>query len=254
MSDSLVLLRHEGAVSVISLNRAERSNSLVPELLTQLRATFLQVGEREATRAVVLTATGPTFSTGGDVQGFWDHRHALAAYASEIVGLLNEVMLTMLRLPQPIVTPVHGAVTGGSLGLILASDVVLVSPDASFRPWYGVVGFGPDGGWTALLPGIIGPQRAGSILLTNQAITAAEAVQWGMASELVPADELLVAAMRVASAVADQQTGTVRHAKALLAGDLAGVAGRLEAEREHFVHQVVTTEAREGMARFLGVD
>ncbi|MBT8165157.1 MAG: enoyl-CoA hydratase/isomerase family protein [Acidimicrobiia bacterium] len=253
MSHPLVLLGHQQAVSIITLNRPERSNSLVPELLSQLRSALVEVGERESTRAVVLTATGPAFSTGGDVQGFWDHRETLAAYASEIVGLLNDVMLTMLRLPQPIVTPVHGVVTGGSLGLILASDVVLVSPVASFRPWYGVVGFSPDGGWTALLPDVIGHQRARSILLTDQAVTAEEAVEWGMASELVPADQLLVTAMRIASVVGDQQPGTVRHAKQLVVGDLAGVGERLEAEREHFVHQVVTSEAREGMARFLGV-
>ncbi len=238
--------------SVIMLNRPERGNSLVPELLGQLRATLLEAAEQPG--PIVLTAAGPTFSTGGDVAGFWEHREALAAYAAEIVGLLNDVIVTMLTLPTPIVTPVHGMVTGGSMGLVLASDLVVVAPEASFRPWYGVVGFSPDGGWTALLPGVIGDRRARAVLLADETITAGQAVEWGLAHEVVARDQLQLVAARYASLLDGQVPGSVSHSKSLLAADLEGVKARLEAEREHFVHQIVTAEAAEGMARFLGVD
>lgn len=249
-----MLSEQAGSVAVITLNRPERSNSLIPDLLSQLRSEFRAAGEDDETRVVLLTAAGANFSTGGDVQGFWDHRKALAGYAEEIVGLLNDVILTMLRLPQPIVTAVQGRVTGGSLGLVLAGDVVVVTPDTSFQPWYGVVGFSPDGGWTALLPDVIGRPRAAHALTTNQLITGHDALEWGMAQEMVPAAELPVAAMRIASVIADQEPGSLNHGKQLLAGDLARIEALLDAEQEHFVHQIVTTEARRGMARFLAED
>ena len=252
MTAPMVLVRHQDATTIISLNRPERSNSLVPELLTGLRSALVDVAASDA-RAVVLAAEGPVFSTGGDVWGFWEHRDNLEAYASDLVGTLNEVMLAMITLPQPIVTPVQGMVTGGSLGLVLASDVVLMSPGAIIRPWYGTVGFSPDGGWTALLPRIIGPRRAAGVLLSDDTISASDAVAWGLAYEVVPDQELLVAAMRYASVIEGLVPGAVGRAKRLLAGDAAEVATGLEAERMQFVEQVVTDEARSGMARFLGV-
>lgn len=252
MTGQLVLSEHRGAVAVVTLNRPDRSNSLIPELLTQLRSAVGAAGERDETRVVLLAASGTNFSTGGDVQGFWAHRETLAGYAEEIVGLLNDVILTMLRLPQPIVVAVQGRVNGGSIGLVLAGDLVLVTPQTSFQSWYSVVGFSPDGGWTALLPDIIGRPRAASVLHTNRLITGQEALEWGIAQELVGADDLSEAAMRSASGIADHKHGSLVHSKQLLAGDLADIESRLDAEREHFVHQIVTTEAREGMARFLG--
>ncbi|NNF11510.1 MAG: enoyl-CoA hydratase/isomerase family protein [Acidimicrobiia bacterium] len=250
--ERLVLLDRSEMGSVITLNRPHRANSLIPELLSQLKTALLTAADDGA--PIVLTANGAAFSTGGDIGAFWQHRADLAAYAETVVGQLNDVILTMLGLPVPIVTPVHGPVTGGSFGLILASDIVLVAPEASFRPWYGVIGFSPDGGWTALLPDVIGRQRAAEILLTDDTITAEQSVDWGLATELVPAGDLLVVAARFASLTSAQYFETVRSAKVLLAGYLTVVAARLEAERRQFVHQVVTAAAAEGMARFVGAD
>jgi 2-(1,2-epoxy-1,2-dihydrophenyl)acetyl-CoA isomerase len=199
---------------------------------------------------VVLAAEGRSFSTGGDVRRFWDERDRLADYATEVVGLLNEVMVGMMRLRQPIVAAVHGPVTGGSLGLVLAADLVLVGPDASFTPWYGPVGFAPDGGWTALLPEVIGRQRAGHVLLTNAAISAREAVEWGLAARLVEGD-VRAEALGVAAGIAGQAVRTIGHMKARLRDDLVDIAARLEDERRRFVRQIVTEEALAGMARFL---
>lgn len=253
MTARLVSVDHVETVSIVTLNRPERTNSLTPDLLTQLRTGLATASGRSTTRAVLLNAAGRHFSTGGDVQGFWDHRETLAGYAAEIVGLLNEVMLAMMRLAQPIVVAVQGRVTGGSLGLVLAGDLVVVTPDTSFQPWYSVLGFSPDGGWTALLPDIIGRQRVARILDRNRMVSGAEALEWGIAQELVPTAELATAATGMASEIAGRKTGSLTHGKRLPAGDLTQIGARLEAEREHFVHQIVTTEAREGIARFLGV-
>ena len=249
---SLVIVGRDGPVVTLILNRPERHNSLVPELLTELLFALEAVAADESVRAVVLAAAGRSFSTGGDVRGFYEQGDDVAEYARETVGRLNEVIVAMLAVPQPIVAAVHGMVTGGSLGLVLGSDVVLVSPEASFTPWYNVVGFSPDGGWTGLLPQVIGRQRAADALLTNATITAEQAVAWGMASELVPIGDVAARAAEIAGVIAGMQPGSVRHTKVRLNSDLAEIAAGLEDERRHFVDQIVTAEARQGMARFLG--
>ena len=184
----LVLSEKVGPVTVLTLNRAGRHNSLVPQLLEEALAALETFGKDPDVRAVVLQANGRSFSTGGDLGRFHTHLDDLASYAGKLVGLLNRVILALVELPMPVVAAVHGIVTGGSLGLVLGCDVVLVAPEASFTPYYSVVGFSPDGGWTAMLPGIIGPQRSAEVLLRNLTISAQQAVNWGLASRLVPAD------------------------------------------------------------------
>ena len=245
----LVLTDRLGSIAVLTLNWVERHNSLVPVLLEELLAALADVAADSGVRAVVLQANGRSFSTGGDVAGFAAHRGDLAAYASEIVGLLNQAILALVELPVPVVAAVHGIVTGGSLGLVLGCDVVLVAPEASFTPYYSVVGFSPDGGWTAMLPGIIGPKQAAEVLLRNLTITAEQAVAWGLASRIVPAESIRDEARAVAQDLAAKKPGSVRHTRRLLAqGDWAA---RLEAERAHFVEQIVTEEARQGISAFL---
>jgi len=242
---------HDGAVSTLVLNRPERHNSLIPALLDELADALADASQRSETRAIVLAAEGRSFSTGGDVGAFYEQRDQVTDYAAATVGRLNDVMLAMMRCPQPIVAAVHGMVTGGSLGLVLASDVVLVAPGASFSPWYTVVGFSPDGGWTALLPAVIGAARARAVLLDNDTITAEDAVRWGLAHRLVPQDQVRAAAQRLAAGMAERRTEATARAKALLRGDLDSVAAALEAERAAFVAQIGSEEARRGMREFL---
>jgi 2-(1,2-epoxy-1,2-dihydrophenyl)acetyl-CoA isomerase len=247
----LVLVNRIGSITVLTLNRPERHNSLVPAFLERILAALENIGGDPAVRAVVLQANGRSFSTGGDVRGFHTHLNDLPVYASEIVGLLNRVIVALVELPVPIVAAVHGIVTGGSLGLVLGCDVVLVAPEASFTPYYSVVGFSPDGGWTAMLPHIVGPKRAAEALLHNHTITAEQAVDSGLAHRLVPAERIRDEALAVAQDLVAKKPGSLYHAKSLLNSAFSDLASRLEAERTHFVEQIVTEEARQGIAAFL---
>lgn len=248
-----ILLKTAVPVATITLNRPERHNSLIPDLLQQLLDALEVVATNSEICAVVLQANDRSFSTGGDVKAFCEHMDGLEDYANLIVGLLNEVILAMIGLPVPIVTAVHGLVTGGSLGLILASDIVLIAPEVRIIPYYGVVGFSPDGGWTALLPEIIGRPRAAEILMTNGTIDSQTAVDWGLANRCVAADQIRAVAQEIAQAIAQQKSGSIRRTKRLLHPAHDKLQKKLEAERAQFVRQIVTDEARAGMTAFLGI-
>ena len=209
----------DGELARITLNRPQRHNALVPELLDGLRAALARCRE-DRPAALILDAEGRSFSTGGDVGGFYDtpraERHD---YASRVVGTLNAVILDLLSLPLPTVAAVHGMVTGGSVGLVLACDIVVAGPRASFAPWYTRVGYSPDGGWTALMPERIGRARA-----------------WAHGHELVGVDvdnlrararaerrrERLPACCRLSP---NRTVAAARPRQALIAASLAFVAG-----------------------------
>ena len=249
--DALVIRERDGPVGLLTLNRPQRHNSLVPALLGELLAALDGFRDNPELRAVVLQANGRSFSTGGDLRGFYEHLETIAAYADEVVGLLNQVLLAMVNLPLPIVAAVHRPVTGGSLGLVLASDIILVAPEASFAPYYSVVGFSPDGGWTAWLPEIIGSKRAAQILMQNSTITAQQAVDWGLANRLVSADTIRADALEIACDLAAKENGSIRQTKKLFASHVPDLADRLEAERSCFVEQIKTHETQQSMIAFL---
>jgi enoyl-CoA hydratase/carnithine racemase len=247
----LIILERRGPVAVITLNRPARHNSLTPTMLEELLAVLGEVRADQDMRAGVLQAAGSSFSTGGDVGGFLQHRDHLAEYAQALVGLLNQAIMTLVGFSIPVVGAVHGIVTGGSLGLVLGCDIVLMAPEASLTPYYSLVGFSPDGGWTAMLPSIIGLKRASDVLMRNLTISAEQAVSWGLASRIVPADDLRIAALEMARELADRPTGSVRPMKQLLMAPRE-LARRLEAERAKFVEQITSEEALKGMMAFVG--
>lgn len=249
----MVVFTIEGSVARLTLNRPERHNSLVPELLRDMLSCLEDVRGDPQVRIVLLNASGRSFSTGGDIRGFYDHLQDLEAYSNEVVGLLNKVILEMMVLPVPIVTAVHGIVTGGSLGLILASDIVVMTPDASITPYYNVVGFSPDGGWTAILPAIIGKKRTFETLATNRTITADEAIRWGIASVFVPAAEIHSTLANMVDTLLTMKPRSLRSTKRLLNMDVETFVEKLEMEQKAFVSQVVTDEARFGIRQYLGL-
>lgn len=249
MTERLVKLERQGKVAILSLNRPARHNALVPELLSDLLAA-LESNDCLDASAVILRAEGPSFSTGGDLLGFQQHRDRIGEYAHELVGLLNQAILALYTHPAPIVCVVQGRVTGGSLGLLLASDRVVMRRGATITPWYGVVGFSPDGGWTALLPAAIGRQQTMHWLASNASRDADSCLMLGLVHQVVDTD-CDAAAMAWAERVAEMQSGSITRSRRLLNANIKELRRRLEAEREAFVTQVQTPQALDGINQFL---
>jgi enoyl-CoA hydratase/carnithine racemase len=248
---TLVQYRVEGDMAVLRLNRPERNNSLVPELLQGILAQLDVAKRDERVRAVVLSHTGRSFSSGGDVEAFAAQGEGIRAYAETLVGLLNCVILRLVTFPKPTLAAVDGVVSGGSLGLVLGCDIVVVSERASFTPYYVDVGFSPDGGWTALLPERIGAARAAAVQLSNNTITASQALQWGMVAQMAKAGVVESDTLHTARQIADKWPGSVAATRRLLRPDPKHLAEALERERVAFVARIVTDEARRGMQQFL---
>lgn len=244
----LVKVAHAGPVAMLALARPARHDAPVPDLLLDLCVALEEIARRSEARAVILAAEGEAFSIGGDMRRYARETSgpALETYAAELVGLLNQAILSLLRLPQPVIAAVHGIVTGGSIGLVLASDVVIAADDVSFEAHYASAGFTPDGGWTALMPATIGRRRAAACVLLDRTLPAAEALACGLVTQLVPRDRVAATAREVAQRVAAAPLATMREGKRLLAGDLDDVERALEAERQRFVASLGGSDVRAG--------
>jgi 2-(1,2-epoxy-1,2-dihydrophenyl)acetyl-CoA isomerase len=253
MAEPLILFQVADEVATLTLNRPARHNALVPELMAALNAALDEVAALRPA-ALVLRGAGRSFSTGGDVAAFAAlPRGERRAYAAGLVGALNQAILRLLALPCPVVAAVHGPVTGGSCGLVFASDLVAMGPRAFLQPYYVDVGFGPDGGWTALLPERIGAARAGAIQMLNRRIGPEEAVALSIAQAAPSADDFETTVTDWLDTVRAQIGPSLAATRALLMPPerLRAIADGLERERSHFLDLIETDETEAGMARFL---
>ncbi len=249
MSESLVSLTRQGPVAVVSLNRPARHNALVPELLQSLIGT-LKDDRCLSASALVLCAQGRSFSTGGDLLGFQQHRSTIREYADKIVGLLNQAIVALYKHPVPVVCAVQGQVTGGSLGFLLASDWVVMHRSATITPWYAEVGLSPDGGWTAILPDIIGRQQCMHWLSSNASYDALTCHRLGLVQQIVDGD-CAAAAFEWVDDVQTKQPGSINCIRHLLTCNNNEIETKLDNERKVFVEQIQTPEALHGIDLFL---
>ncbi|CAN5452374.1 enoyl-CoA hydratase [soil metagenome] len=210
------------AVAVITLNRPERMNAMAFDVMVPFRDALQQAGADPSVRAVVITGAGRGFCSGADQEsaGVPPGVEGLppASYALRAMGLLEDVVLTIRRLPQPVIAAVNGPAIGGGLCLALACDLRYAAPSAYFRA------AGINNGLTAselglsfLLPRAIGSTRAAEMMLTGSDIGAAEAERIGLVSSVH--DDVLAAAVTVALRVAAlSQPGIELTKKSIQAG------------------------------------
>lgn len=236
------------------LDRPERHNALVPELVNDLRTAIADAAARDPV-ALVLSARGLSFSTGGDIAGFLAHAgtcEALRGYAATLVGSLHEAILELLAFPAPVLAAINGPVTGGSTGLVLAADLVAMAEHSFLQPYYSEVGFGPDGGWTALLPERIGSAKALEIQYLNARLNAYEAARLGLATKVCPLQDLETIVQTWIARLRRGSAQTHRAARLNIWDESRrdGVRRRLEQEKTRFLELITRPATLEGMREF----
>jgi enoyl-CoA hydratase len=234
----MVLVEHpRPQVALITLNRPERMNSMAFDVMVPLKEALESVSYNNAVRVVVLTGAGKGFSSGADHKSAGDVPHVdgltRPTYALRSMQILDDVILALRRLHQPVIAAVNGAAIGGGLCLALAADIRVASRGAYFRA------AGINNGLTAselglsyLLPRAIGSSRAFEIMLTGRDIDAEEAERIGLVSRRVPEDELLDTCYDMAERIAAfSRPGVELTKRTLWSGlDAASLEGHMQAE------------------------
>ncbi|OBF49783.1 enoyl-CoA hydratase [Mycolicibacterium monacense] len=206
--DSYVLVdRPRPRVAVVTLNRPERMNSMAFDVMVPLRDVLNELTYDNDVRAVVLTGAGRGFSSGADHKsaGSVPHVDGLTrpSYGLRSMEILDDVILGLRKMHQPVIAAVNGAAIGGGLCLALAADIRVAASGAYFRA------AGINNGLTAselglsyLLPRAIGSSRAFEIMLTGRDVDAEEAQRIGLVSRTVPEQDLLDVCCEMAERIA----------------------------------------------------
>jgi enoyl-CoA hydratase len=253
----MVLVEHpRPEIALITLNRPERMNSMAFDAMVPLKAALESITYDNSVRVVVLTGAGRGFSSGADHKSAGEVPHVQGltrpTYALRSMQILDDVILALRRLHQPVIAAVNGAAIGGGLCLALAADIRVASSGAYFRA------AGINNGLTAselglsyLLPRAIGSSRAFEIMLTGRDIDAEEAERIGLVSRQVPDDQLLETCYAMAERIAGfSRPGIELTKRTLWSGlDAASLEGHMQAEGlgQLFV-RLLTTNFEEAVA------
>jgi enoyl-CoA hydratase len=237
-----ISVERDGAVLWIRLNRPEKLNAVDTPMLDDLSAHIRGAEADDSVRAVLLSGAGRAFCSGGDLTGGDTAGAADAA---------NRVVRAITSLPKPVVAGLHGGAVGFGCALALSCDLVVAAPSAYFQLAFSRVGLMPDGGTSALLPGLIGRARTKRMAMTAEKVSAATAFDWGMIAYITGDDDYQFVLADVLRSVSGGPTMAFGWTKrALAAATLTELEPVQAIEAEGQLALVETADFREGARAF----
>jgi 2-(1,2-epoxy-1,2-dihydrophenyl)acetyl-CoA isomerase len=251
MSAPTVQVESRGAVTVVTLNRPDSSNTLNLQMAMDLLAAAMTCGRNPSVRAVVLTGAGKNFCFGGDLRAMKGKGKAADAYIRELTTYLHEAISHFVRMDAPVIAAVNGTAAGAGVGLVTMADLAVCAAGAKFSLAYSSVGLTPDASTSFLLPRAVGVKRAMELFLLNRTIDAEEAVSWGLVNRAVPDGQLMAEALKMGEQLAAGPTGALGQMKRLMATSLGALESQMVLESQAISARAGTEEGQEGIAAFL---
>ena len=246
---SIDLLKRQDGVAIITINRPEKLNAFDAEHYARLSDAWAETRDDKAVRAIVITGAGEkSFSTGADLQTFIGNPPALSEFWQTQKGMLLNRGLEMWK---PVVAAVNGYCLGGGMTLLLATDIRIAAPHATFGLSEVKRGVIAANGGTQRVMEQLPRAIAMEFLLTGDRFDADTAARWGLVNRVVPAGELLATACEYAERIARNAPLAVQAAKelALRSRDMSLAEGL---RMEQLVNRMLsaTNDALEGRTAF----
>lgn len=242
---NLLKIERHGAVLRVQMQDAAHRNPLSREMKLELQAAADAWAQDASLRCLLLTGSAAYFCAGGDLSTLGEDRSATAARAR--LALSHQLLRTLMETEKPVLTAINGAAVGAGLSLALTGDVIVARDDAWFAAAFPKVGALPDFGVLHNLPRAVGHTRAKDLLLTGRRVDAAEALQMGLVSRVLPTDGFDAAVLKIATQLAEGPPVSLGMTKALLN---TGLADFLPKESLGQAVAFSTQDFAEGLAAF----
>ncbi len=239
-------------IARLTLNRPERLNSLNTRMHQEVRHALGALAVDTEARVLILTGAGRAFCAGQDLG---DRTVAPGEAPADLGESLDRhykpLILTLRRLPLPVIAAVNGVAAGAGANIALACDLVLAARSASFLQAFARIGLVPDSGGTWFLPRLVGSARAMGLALLGEQLPATQAAQWGLIWRCVEDEELGPEVDSLAERLAAAPTRALARAKQLI-GESGGrtLEQQLDAERDAQRELGYSADYAEGVGAF----
>ena len=243
----MILVTRQGKVGLITLNRPHALNALNAQLIGELNRAMEAFEADPAIGCIVITGNEKAFAAGVDIKEM--HKKTFVeAYGSDFLAPFDKIS----HYRKPIIAAVGGYALGGGCELAMACDIILAADNAVFGQPEITLGIMPGNGGTQRLTRAVGKAKAMELCLTGRYMNAEEAERSGLVSRIVPADELLGEAMKVADKIANLSQHAIMMIKeAINRGFATTLAEGSRFERGQFYSLFATEDQKEGMAAFI---
>jgi enoyl-CoA hydratase/carnithine racemase len=251
---SPVLRESLGDIAVLILNRPRARNTLSEAMLQALRRALADIAEEKAVRAVVLAAKGSVFSAGHDLKELTAHRSEAdggRGYTQHIMQICSAMMLSILRLPQPVIAAVEGTATAAGCQLVATCDLAVTSSAAKFSTPGVHIGLFCSTPMVALSRNV-GRKHAMEMLITGDTISADDAYRIGLVNRVVEPGMARQHALRLAQKISAKSPAVIKLGKEAFYRQIEmGIADAYAYASEVMVQNMMARDAAEGISAFL---
>lgn len=247
MSDH-ILIEKSGGVLTLTMNRPDKKNALTREMYQTLGDAIDRAEFDNDVRCILIQANGDMFTAGNDISDF-AAVNAGDSSANEARRGGNPLLAALARAKTPLIAAVNGRAVGVGTTMLLHCDLVYLADNALLTTPFVNLALVPEAASSITLPSRIGHARAFAMFVLGEAVDARKAVEWGIANEVVPLDQVRAKARAAAEAVAARPPAAVVITKALMR-DEVGLSQRMDEEGAHFAAQLKSAEAKEAFAAF----
>src|SRR5712664_2496561 len=247
------LLRIDGPIATITLNRPAAFNAIDLSIAKKLEQLGAEVEASDDIRVLVIEGQGRAFCAGGDLQtlGAAADADTIAPVVGELLKHYHAFIETVRRMPKIVLSSVHGSAAGAGMGLAFVADLCIAADDARFTPAYAKIGVSPDGGSTIGMVGTVGVRRALQIFLAEDSFSVQQAYDWGLVAKVVPAAELKVATGKLAERLAQNPPAAIGGTKSLVyQAAVTSTRQQLDAEEEKIIDCMQSDEFRVAVKKF----
>jgi 2-(1,2-epoxy-1,2-dihydrophenyl)acetyl-CoA isomerase len=238
------------AVATITFNRPDALNATNDHFYREMQGLIREIASDDEVGAVIITGAGRGFCAGADVKSM-NPDMALLDRRKRHRWILADILRPLVNLEKPVIAAVNGAAVGAGFNIALAADIILASEKAVFSQIFTRLGLVPDLGGLHLLTRVVGLNKAKELCFTAKKISAAEALALGIANHVVPAEELLAEARKLATEIAAGPPVALSMIKSLLnKSSNSTLEQMLEFESYAQTLAYTTPEHKEGVAAF----
>ncbi|MDS4026943.1 MAG: enoyl-CoA hydratase [Candidatus Contendobacter sp.] len=247
--DALVLRQDEAGVATLTLNRPKQYNALSQAMLEALQAVLDTVAVDKTVRVVVIAGAGPAFCAGHDLKEM--RAQTDPAFHQALFAQCGRVMLTINRLPQPVIARVHGIATAAGCQLVAACDLAVAADNARFAT------SGINVGLFCATPGValsrnLSRKQALELLLTGEFIDAPTALRQGLVNRIAPLDQLDAAIGQLADSICNKSPLAIAMGKELFYQQLEmGLEKAYARASAVMACNMNSEDAREGIDAFI---
>ena len=250
IADNQPLLRSDaGGIATLTLNRPGHFNALSEELLSAIQDTLEDIENDASVRVVVIAANGPAFCAGHDLKQM--RANPRKDYYDSLFAMCSRFMLTLARIPQPVIARVHGIATAAGCQLVAACDLAVAAETAKFATSginYGLFCSTPS----VALSRNVSRKQAAEMLFTGEFIDAATAKQIGLVNRVVAIDKLDAEISAMASAIINKSAVAVATGKKMFYKQIElGMAQAYDYAAEVMACNMMAEDAGEGIDAFI---